>query len=141
VCLWFLTRNKRNGKFRDRRGQTLFVDARKLGTLIDRTHRELSNDEIARVAKTYHAWRGEKDAGKYKDLTGFCKSATTTEIESHSFVLTPGRFVGAEDIEDDGEPFTGKMLRLSAKLQEQFKEGAKLDKAILNNLRGLGYGQ
>ena len=77
VCLWFLARNKKNGKFRDRRGETLFIDARKLGALVDRTHRELTDDEIARIAKTYHAWRGEKDAGKYADVPGFCKSATT----------------------------------------------------------------
>jgi type I restriction enzyme M protein len=140
VCLWFLARNKKNGKFRDRRGETLFVDARKLGVLTDRIHRELTTDEIARIAKTYHAWRGEKDAGKYKDTAGFCKSATTEEIATHGHVLTPGRYVGAEEQEDDGEDFDAKMKRLTATLQEQFKESAKLEKAILSNLRGLGYG-
>jgi type I restriction enzyme M protein len=140
ACLWFLARNKKNGKFRDRRGQTLFIDARKLGLLVDRTHRDLPDGEIARIAKTYHAWRGEKGAGKYANVPGFCKSAPTDEIKGHGYVLTPGRYVGAEELEDDGEPFEEKMKRLTAKLQEQFAEGAKLEKAILSNLRGLGYG-
>src|SRR5262249_11117478 len=103
VCLWFLTRSKKTGKFRDRRGQTLFIDARKLGRLVDRIHRELSDEEITRIARTYHAWRGEKDAGKYADVPGFCKSATTEEITAHGHVLTPGRYVGAEEVEDDDE--------------------------------------
>lgn len=155
VCLWFLTRSKSAKPFRDRRGETLFIDARKLGTLIDRTHRELTEAEMIRIAQTYHAWCGSRyepkmkksDTNKgialpqYADVPGFCKSATTKEIESHGFVLTPGRYVGAEDIEDDGEPFAEKMQRLTAKLQEQFKEGAELEKAILNNLQGLGYGK
>jgi type I restriction enzyme M protein len=140
VCLWFVTRSKRNGKFRDRRGQTLFIDARKLGSLIDRTHRELSDEEIARVGQTYHVWRGEKGAGKYADVAGFCKSATTEEITGHGFVLTPGRYVGAEEIEDDGEPFEQKMQRLTTTLLEQFAESARLEKAIRKNLKGLGYG-
>jgi type I restriction enzyme M protein len=141
ACLWFLARNKKNGKFRDRRCQTLFIDARKLGVLMDRTHRELPDAEIARIAKTYHAWRGEKSAGKYTDVPGFCKSAATAEIKSHGHVLTPGRYVGAEELEDDGEPFDEKMKRLTGELQKQFAEGAKLEKAILSNLRGLAYGK
>jgi type I restriction enzyme M protein len=139
VCLWFLTRSKKNGKFRDRRGQTLFIDARKLGQLVDRTHRELTEEEIARIGKTYHAWRGEKGAGKYADVPGFCKSATTEEITGHGFVLTPGRYVGAEEAEDDGEPFDEKMQRLTNTLAGQFKESAKLEKAILKNLASLGF--
>lgn len=139
VCLWFLTRTKGNGKFRDRRKQTLFIDARKLGSLVDRTHREFAEEEITRIAQTYHAWRGEKGAGKYEDVSGFCKSATTEEIASHGHVLTPGRYVGAEEIEDDGEAFEEKMRRLTAKLDEQFKESARLEKAIRKNLKGLGY--
>src|SRR5215210_5265591 len=86
VCLWFLTRSKANGKFRDRRRQTLFIDARKLGTLFDRTHRELSEAEIAQIAETYHAWRS-KEQGGYQDIAGFCKSATSEEIAGHSYVL------------------------------------------------------
>jgi len=92
------------------------------------------------LAKTFHAWRGEKDAGKYKDVPGFCKSATTDEIAQHGHVLTPGRYVGAEDVEDDGEPFGEKMARLTATLNEQFAESRKLEKAIRLNLEGLGYG-
>jgi type I restriction enzyme M protein len=141
VCLWFVTRNKANGKFRGRRGQTLFIDARKLGHLADRIHRDLSDDDIARIARTYHAWRGEKDAGNYEDVPGFCKSAKTAEIASHGFVLTPGRYVGAELVEDDGEPFEEKMKRLTAQLEDQFAESAKLEARIRRNLKGLGYGR
>ena len=122
-----------------RQHQTLFIDARKMGTLIDRVHRELNDDDIARIANTYHRWRGD-GTGKYEDVPGFCKSATTEEIRAHQHVLTPGRYVGAEEIEDDGEPFEEKMARLVAKLDEQFAEGAKLEKVIRKNVRGLGYG-
>ncbi len=139
VCLWFLSRTKANGKFRKRQRETLFIDARKMGRLVDRTHRELTDEEIARIARTYHAWRGEKDAGKYADVPGFSKSATLEEIKQHGYVLTPGRYVGAEEAEDDGEPFEQKMKRLTAKLREQFQESAKLEKAIAANLKGLGF--
>ncbi|QDU59613.1 N-6 DNA Methylase [Planctomycetes bacterium Pan216] len=140
VCLWFVARNKKNGKFRDHRGETLFIDARKLGALIDRTHRELSDDEIGRIAKTYHAWRGEKGAGKYEDIAGVCKSASREEIESHGHVLTPGRYVGAEVAEDDDDmPFEERMEQLTAKLKGQFAESSKLEKAILKNLASLGF--
>lgn len=140
VCLWFLTRNKKNGRFRNRTGETLFMDARKMGALVDRTHRELSDEEVLRVARTYHAWRGEKDAGKYEDTPGFCASATTAQIAEHGFALTPGRYVGAEDVEEDDEPFEEKMKRLTAELEDQFGESAKLEKTIRANLEGLGYG-
>jgi type I restriction enzyme M protein len=139
VCLWFLARDKRNGSFRDRRRQTLFIDARKLGRLIDRTHRELTDEEIARIADTYHAWRGDSEAGSYGDVPGFCKSATTEEIAAHGYVLTPGRYVGAEDAEDDDEPFEEKMRRLVATLEQQFVESALLETAIRKYLAGLGY--
>jgi type I restriction enzyme M protein len=138
VCLWFLTRNKANGKFRDRRRQTLFIDARKLGSLVDRTHRDLSAEEIARIACTYHAWRGEKDAGRYDDMPGFCNSATTDEIAAHGHILTPGRYVGAEATGDDGEPFEDKMKRLTATLRGQFQDSAKLQAAIEANFKRLG---
>ncbi len=101
VCLWFLARDKKNRKFRDRRGETLFIDARKLGQMTDRTHRELTDEEIAEIARAYHAWRGEKEAGKYEDVPGFCKGAKVEEIAAHGYVLTPGRYVGAEEVEDD----------------------------------------
>jgi len=140
ACLWFLARDRTNGKFRDRRGEILFIDARKLGTMVDRTHRELTGEDIARIAKTYHAWRGEKDAGEYEDIPGFCKSATVDEVRKHGHVLTPGRYVGAEAQEDDGEPFEEKMTRLVTQLREQQAEAAKLDAAIARNLEELGYG-
>jgi type I restriction enzyme M protein len=111
-----------------------------MGYLIDRTHREFSDEEITGIAQTYHAWRGEKGADKYKDVPGFCKSAALEEIRSHGYVLTPGRYVGAEDIEDDGEPFDEKMKRLTAKLEEQFAESAKLEALIKRNLKELTKG-
>ncbi len=143
VCLWFLSKNKAaDGKrgFRERRKQTLFIDARKMGTLIDRVHRELTDGDLEKITKTYHAWRGEKSAGKYADMAGFSKSATTVEIAAHGHVLTPGRYVGAEEVEDRGEPFDEKMPRLVAELLGQFAESAKLEKMIKANLKGLGYG-
>ena len=140
VCLWFLTRSKQDGRFRDRRGETLFIDARKLGTLIDRVHRELTEEDIARVAGTYHAWRGDKDAGEYEDVAGFCMSAKVEEIREHGHVLTPGRYVGAEELEEDDEPFEEKMERLSAELAEQFRESEKLEGSIRENIGRLGYG-
>jgi type I restriction enzyme M protein len=138
ACLWFLARNKANGKFRDRRRQTLFIDARKMGYLVDRVHRDLSGDDVGHIACAYHAWRGEKDAGHYNDISGFCKSATTDEIVAHGFILTPGRYVGAEEQEDDSEPFEEKMKRLAAELQNQFTLSAKLEAAIRKNLEVLG---
>ncbi len=140
VCLWFLARGKRNGRFRDRRGETLFMDARKLGTMVDRIHRELTNEDIARIADTYHSWRGDKDAGEYGDVPGFCKTATMDDIRKHSHVLTPGRYVGAAAAEDDDEPFEERMKRLTATLRQQQNEAATLDAAIAVNLRELGYG-
>ena len=139
ACLWFLARDRKNGRFRDRRGQVLFIDARKLGRMVDRTHRELTDEDIATIASTYHAWRGEKQAGEYAEVAGFCKSATVEEIRKHGHVLTPGRYVGAEAQEDDGEAFEEKMKRLTATLREQQAEGAKLDGAIAANLKELGY--
>ncbi len=140
VCLWFLTRSKRNGRFRDRRDETLFIDARKLGTMADRTHRELADADIAKIAGTYHAWRGDKGAGEYLDVPGFCKSATLEDIRKHGHVLTPGRYVGAEVAADDGEPYDVKMRRLTATLREQQARAATLDVAIAANLKELGYG-
>jgi len=141
VCLWFLARNKKNGRFRDRRGDTLFIDARKMGTLTDRVHRELSDNDVARIAVTYHAWRGDKDAGAYADVPAFCKAAKLDDIRKHGHVLTPGRYVGAEAAEDDGEPFHEKMKRLTAILRGQMEEGSKLDAVITANLKELGYGE
>lgn len=141
VCLWFLSRNKGNGKFRDRRGETLFIDARKLGVMVDRVHRELTGDDISRIAATYHAWRGEPDAETYEDTLGYCKSATIEDIAKHYFVLTPGRYVGMAPLEDDGEPFEEKMINLTRQLEQQFTEADKLETTIKDNLRKLGYGE
>jgi len=160
VCLWFIARDKRGqpspqssatplpmgegnggeGRFRDRRGETLFIDARKMGTMVDRTHLELTEEDATRIAGTYHAWRGDEGAGEYVDVAGFCTSAKLDEIRAHGHVLTPGRYVGAEAAEDDGEPFDEKMKRLTATLREQQAEAAKLDEAIAKNLKELGYG-
>ncbi|MGE5554277.1 MAG: type I restriction-modification system subunit M [Betaproteobacteria bacterium] len=139
ACLWFLARDKKNHRFRDRRGQVLFIDARKLGRMVDRTHRELTDEDIARIANTYHAWRGEKEAGEYQDVRGFCKSATIEEIRHHGYVLTPGRYVGVEVREDDDEPFEEKMRRLVAQWREQQAEARRLDEAIKRNLANLGF--
>jgi type I restriction enzyme M protein len=140
ACLWFLARDRKNGKFRDRRGQVLFIDARKVGRMVDRTHRELTDDGVARIANTYHAWRGEMQAGEYADVPGFCKSATLEDVRKHGHVLTPGRYVGAEVQEGDGESFEAKMKRLTAMLREQQAEAAGLDAAIAANLKELGHG-
>ena len=145
ACLWILAKDRSNGlvkhsKLRDRRGQVLFIDARKMGVLVDRTRRELTDEEIQKIAVTYHAWRGEPEAGEYADVAGFCKSATLEDIRKHGHVLTPGRYVGAAAQEDDGEPFTEKMQRLAAQWREQRTEAAWLDALIEANLKELGYG-
>ena len=140
VCLWFLARNKKNGRFRDRRGETLFIDARKMGTLVDRVHRELTDADVEKIAGTYHAWRGDKGAGEYADVPGFCMAAKLDDIRKHGHVLTPGRYVGAAAAEDDSEPFEEKMKRLAATLRHQQVDAAKLDAVITANLKELGYG-
>jgi type I restriction enzyme M protein len=120
--------------------------------MVDRTHRELTQDDIEKVAGTYHAWRGTtpfprpragegKGEGAYADVAGFCKSVTLDEIRGHGHILTPGRYVGAEKVEDDGEPFEQKMARLTKQLDEQFKESARLEKEMRKNLRGLVLGR
>jgi type I restriction enzyme M protein len=141
VCLWFLARDKSNGllkdiTLRDRRGETLFIDARGLGSMESRTLKVLHKDDITRVANTYHAWR-EKD-GAYADIAGFAKSATTAEITAHGHVLTPGRYVGTAEAEDDGEQFDEKMKRLATALSTQMKEGASLDERIAAGLLSVG---
>lgn len=145
ACLWILAKDRSNGlvkntKLRDRRNEVLFIDARKMGVLVDRTRRELTDAEVARIATVYHAWRGEKDAGEYADVPGFCKAASLDEIRKHGHVLTPGRYVGAEAQEDDDEVFAEKMQRLTAQLSEQMARGAELDAVIREKLGALGYG-
>jgi len=155
VCLWFIARDKSGGqpsplaplpkgegnRLRDRRGEVLFIDARKMGTLVDRVHRDLSDGDITEIIRTYHAWRGEAEAGEYEDKPGFCKSATLEEIKSHDDVLTPVRYVGAAELEDDGIPFEEKMTKLTATLYGQMREGAELDVVIRKNLEILGFGE
>ena len=153
VCLWFVSREKTGKKIkkggRDRRGETLFIDARQLGQMETRTLRVLSgvngfpappDSDIGRIVRTYHAWRGEAEAGTYEDALGFCKSVTLDDIKKHGYVLTPGRYVGAAENEDDGEPFSKKMPRLTAELQECFAEAHQLEIQIKSNLEALGYG-
>jgi type I restriction enzyme M protein len=175
ACLWFIARDKRGqpspaasrhplplgegrgegepaDRPRDRRREVLFIDARRMGRLVDRTHRELTDEDISRIAGTYHAWRGDslksplpsvgegQGEGAYRDIPGFCKAASLDEIRKHGHVLTPGRYVGAEAAEDDGEPFEEKMQRLTAQLAAQMAESARLDDQIRKNLEGLGYG-
>ncbi len=137
ACLWFVARDKKNHKFRDRRGEVLFIDARKMGMLVDRRHRELTDEEIQKIASTYHAWRGE--GGKYEDVAGFCKAVKLDEIRKHGHILTPGRYVGAEEVEDDGEPFEEKIGRLTVELAGQFKRSRELEEEINKNLAGIGF--
>lgn len=133
VCLWFLSRNKKN-----RNGKTLFIDARKMGTLTDRVHRDLSEEDIARISDTYHAWCSRK---KYEDVAGFCKSVTIEEIRAQGYVLTPGRYVGAAELEEDDEPFGEKMARLTKELEAQFEESGKLEATIRQQLKRVDYGE
>ncbi len=139
VCLWFLARDKKAPRFRERANETLFIDARKLGSMIDRVHRELSEADITRIADTYHAWRGAEAAGEYSDIPGFCKSATLEEIHEHGSVLTPGRYVGAEAQEDDDEPFEEKITRLTNRLADQMAEARRQDEAIAESLKIVGF--
>ncbi|ENT6807686.1 type I restriction-modification system subunit M [Vibrio vulnificus] len=142
ACIWFLTKNKKGdssatqkGK-RDRRGETLFIDARNLGFMKDRVLRDFTSDDIAKIADVFHAWQSGTG---YEDEKGFCFSAKLEDLQKHDFVLTPGRYVGAADAEEDSEPFADKMQRLTAQLKAQFAESDRLEKAIKENLAGIGY--
>jgi type I restriction enzyme M protein len=142
VCLWFLARDKSNGiarnaKLRDRRDEILFIDARRLGHMVDRTRKEFSDADIEKITRVYHAWRGEADAGNYGDIPGFCKSASLEVIKGCGYVLTPGRYVGAADVEDDDMPFVERFAALQAKLDEQFAESADLTAIIRSKLAGV----
>lgn len=140
VCLWFLTKNKKEKGYRDRKKEILFIDARKLGSMADRTHKEFNDEDIKKITDAYHSWRGQTKAGEYEDVKGFCKSATVDEVREHEYILTPGRYVGIEDAEDDGEPFEEKMTRLTSELGEQFAKSGQLEDEIHKNLGGLGMG-
>ena len=124
ACLWFLSRTRLRGPYRERLGQILFIDARKMGHMVDRTHRELSTSDIRRIADTYHAWRGQEEAGAYFDVPGFCKKCPLERgTRNHDHVLNPGLYVGIEPQEDDDEPFEGKIARLTGQWREQQAEG------------------
>lgn len=136
-CLWFVSRDKKDNKFRDRRDEILFIDARKLGVMYDRRHKELSDEDVKKITSVYHAWRGE--GGKYSDILGFCKSMKLDEIRKQEWILTPGRYVGAEEEEEDLEVFEDKMKRLTSELSKQMEESKKLDLEIKKNLGSIGF--
>ncbi|KZN41035.1 type I restriction-modification system subunit M [Pseudoalteromonas luteoviolacea] len=152
VCLWFITKNKKEDTergYRNRQGETLFIDAREMGTMVSRVHKELTTEDIAEIARTYHAWRNTpghsaleaEPLEPYEDKAGYSKAATLDDIKANDFVLTPGRYVGAAEIEDDGIPFEVKMKELSQTLYSQMEQAETLDKAIRQNLEVLGYGK
>lgn len=137
VCLWFITRDKAKNGHRDRKGETLFIDARKLGSMEDRTHRILTEEDIGKITGAYHAWRNRD--GSHEDVKGFTKSATLQEIRDNDYVLTPGRYVGIEDATEDDEPFEEKMIRLTGELSELFDKSRELEEEIRRNLGSIGY--
>lgn len=138
VCLWFLARDRRSSPHRERTDEILFIDARNLGRLVDRTHRELTEEDINRIANTYHSWKG-KDDELYTDIPGFCKGSTLEEVRKHGYVLTPGRYVGVAPAEGNDEPFEERMVRLTAQWRQQQTEAQHLDAAIELNLAHLGF--
>ena len=135
VSLWFVSKNKKNGRFRDRTGETLFIDARETFEQISRKQVTFTKAQIQKIAGAVRAWRGEQGAGEYKDIAGFCKAVTKEDIAKNGYVLTPGRYVGVAEKEDDGVPFEEKMKKLSNELIAYFKEGENLEKTILENLK------
>jgi type I restriction enzyme M protein len=139
VCLWFLDRNKNSADERDRRGEILFLDARHMGSKISRTQIDLSNDEVAKITGTYHAWRGQAEAGEYKDDLGFCASVKLAAVEAAQFTLSPGRYVGAPDEEEDEVAFEERMAELVERLGTEMTENAHLAAVVRQKLKGLGY--
>jgi type I restriction enzyme M protein len=137
VCLWFVARDCHNHKLRDRHDEILFIDARKMGTMVTRKNRELTDEDIKKISDTYHAWRTKE--GKYEDIKGYSKSAKIEEVEKNGFVLTPGRYVGSDYVEEDDEVFEEKMKRLTAELSEQFKESKELEERVRKNLKEIGF--
>jgi type I restriction enzyme M protein len=140
ACLWILNRNKSgtgSRSTRDRRGEVLFIDARNLGSMVDRTHRELTVGDIGRIASTLHAWRGNPGTSSYADVPGFCSSATLGMVAKHMFVLTPGRYVGAADAEEDNEPIDQKVTRLRQDLLDAFDVSDRLQEKVRQGLRAL----
>ena len=140
ACLWFLNRNKtETSKFRSRTNEILFIDAREYGSMISRKQRELTDKDIATIAKTYHAWRGKNAETEYKDIAGFCKSATIDDVRKNKYILTPGRYIDFKETEEDGIAFDEKMKTLTATLAEQMQKASELDNAIKENLQKVGY--
>jgi type I restriction enzyme M protein len=137
ACLWFVSRDRENHKFRNRQGEILFIDARKMGIMKDRRHRELTEEDIKKISSTYHTWRGED--GEHKDITGFCKSTILEEVRKQNYIFTPGSYVGIPEEEDDGIPFEEKMKKLTTELAEQMKESHRLDEEIKKNLESIGF--
>lgn len=137
VCLWFVSKNRHGNGHRPRQGELLFIDARQLGHMETRTLKVLSEDDITKIASTYHAWRSTDPEAPYEDLPGFAKAASLEEVQSHDFVLTPGRYVGAPEEEDDGEPVEEKLTRLRKQLLEEFEEADRLEQVIKERLKGL----
>lgn len=136
ACLWFLSRNRTNHKFRNRSKEILFIDARNLGQMVNRKNKKLGDEDLDKVTETYHAWRNLD--GQYEDIPGFCKAASLEEVEANNFVLTPGRYVGAEDLEDDGIPFEEKVASITSSLSEQFAKSNELQERIKLNLAKIG---
>src|SRR3989344_802612 len=139
VSLWFLAKNKGGDRFRNRKGETLFIDARDIFEQISRKQVVFNPEHIAKIANTVRAWRGEKDAGEYQDISGFCRSANLEDIKKNGYVLTPGRYVGLVDVEDDGISFEEKMQKLSSELRDAFEKGRVLESEIEKNLKELGF--
>ncbi|MBC7473495.1 MAG: N-6 DNA methylase, partial [Candidatus Sericytochromatia bacterium] len=137
ACLWFMARDRKNNKFRNRENEILFIDARKLGIMINRRNRDLTDQDIEKITSVYHSWRNI--GGEYSDIQGFCKSANLEEVKNNNYVLTPGRYVGTEEEEDDGIDFTEKMKALTTQLEEQFKQSSELEVQIRENLRSIGF--
>jgi type I restriction enzyme M protein len=136
ACLWFLARNRTNHKFRNRSNEILFIDARKLGSMTSRKNKALSSNDLAQISEVYHNWRNI--GGTYEDVQGFCKSATLKEVEENNFVLTPGRYVGTEEVEDDGISFEEKVTEITSNLTSQFAKSIELQETIKKNLLRIG---
>lgn len=139
ACLWFVTRDKKNREFRDRSGQVLFIDARKMGTMIDRRQKELIAQDIKKISETYRIWRGEAKDKKYQDVLGFCKSTPLEEIRRNEWILTPGRYVGTEEEKEDSQQFEGEMSHLTSEFAKQMEEAKKLDEEVMKGLVKFGY--
>jgi type I restriction enzyme M protein len=139
ACLWFLARNKSNGKFRNRSNEILFIDARELGSMINRRQKTLTEDDIKKISDIYHNWRSKSEFNKYKNIAGLCKSVTIQEVRKNNYVLTPGRYIDFKEAEEDSEVFEAKMKRLTEDLSAQMKQSDSLDEQIKNNLKSIGY--